>query len=187
MPFGAILGGLGAALGLGTRTGRKTLFGQQGKQIPIQTMTPEQRDLQNQIIQQLGQLTPEAFARLSELLGGDDESFSKFEQPYLRQFERDIIPRIMERFGGSAGSHGALSSGGLNQSLAQAGTDLSTNLASLRGGMQQNALSQLQGLLGAGFQSQFSPAYRPPTGGLLGGMAPGLGALGAGYGLRQFG
>lgn len=191
MPLGAILGslagGLGAGLGFGTRSGRRALFGDRGKAQQIPTMTPEQKQLQQQLIQQLGQLYPEAFGRLQELLGGDDEAFSKFEAPFLRQFEREILPGIAERFGGSAGSHGALSSGGLNQALAQAGTDLSTNLASLRGGLQQQALSQLQGLSGTAFQPSFAPAYRPPTGGFLGSALSGLGQLGTAYGARSLG
>lgn len=186
-PFLPALAALGAAGSLFSKKGRQTAFGQSGKFLQAPTFSPEQQQYQNQILQGLGQLTPDMFARLQELLGGDEEALSKFEQPYLRQFERDIIPRITERFGGALGSHGALSSGGLNQALAQAGTDLQTNLAALRGGFQQQALSQLQGLMGTGLQSRFAPTYRPPTGGILGGIAPGLGALGAGLAAKQFG
>lgn len=186
MPLGAILGslagGLGAGLGFGTRSGRKSLFGDKGKFQQVPRFTPEQQQLQSQLLEGLGQLSPEIFSRLQELLGGDDEAFSKFEAPFLRQFERQVLPGIAERFGGSAGSHGALSSGGLNQALAQAGTDLSTNLASLRGGLQQQALGQIQGLFGTGFQPSFESVYRQPRTGLLGGLAQG-----AGSGLGQYG
>lgn len=175
-PFLPALAALGAASSLFSR-------GRRGRTQQIPTMTPQQQQFQSQLLEQLGQLTPEALSRLQEILGGDEEAFSKFEAPYLRQFERDIIPRIAERFGGSLGSHGALNSGALNQALAAAGTDLQTNLAALRGGMQQQALSQLQGLMGTGLQQQFTPAYRPPTPGFLGALAPGLGAGLAAYGI----
>jgi hypothetical protein len=175
-PFLPALAALGAVGSLFSR-------GRRGSSQKIPTMTPQQQQYQGGLLQGLGGLTPDMFARLQEILGGDDEAFSKFEAPYLRQFERDIIPRIAERFGGALGSHGALSSGGLNQALAAAGTDLSTNLASLRGGFQQQALSQLQGLMGVGLQPQFAPAYRPPTQGFLGGLAPGIGMGLGSYGI----
>jgi hypothetical protein len=176
------LGGGLAGFGLGTRGGRRFLFGQKGKPMRFDTFSPEQKSFQDQIIQGLSQAGPEALNRLTQLLSGDDEAFSAFEAPYLRRFEREIAPGIAERFAGM-GSHGALSSGGLNQALSQAGRDLSTDLAALRGGLQQNALGQLQGYSTLGLSPRFQTAYRPPTGGLFGGMAQGVGQGAAQYGI----
>src|SRR5271170_854763 len=64
---------------------------------------------------------------LMKLLSGDT---SVFEQPLMDQFNQQIIPQIAERFGGI----GAGSSSALNQTLASAGSTLSSQIAALRGG-----------------------------------------------------
>jgi hypothetical protein len=109
----------------------------------------------------------------------------------MQQFEQDIIPEILSRFGGDAGSHGATSGSGLNLAITRAGKDLATNLAGLRGGLQQQAISQLSGLSQLGLQQRFQPGYRAPTGGLFGGAAQGigqgLGSLAGLQGMNSFG
>lgn len=185
--FGKLLlglgGGAGTALGFGTKKGRKTLFGEKGKAGQIPSLTPQQQQFQNQILQSLQQLYPQAFQNLEGILSSSPEAFRAFEAPALRQFEQEIVPGILERLGASAGSHGGFSSSGLQQSLAAAGRDLSTNLAAQRAGLQSQALSQLGSLSNIGLGQSFIPTYRPPTGGLLGSAGPaavqyGISALG---------
>lgn len=169
----------------------KFLFGHKGKKMNFPTMAPQQTQYQDQLLQGLGQVTPEALSRLMELLQGGPEAFQAFEGPAMQQFQQDIIPEILSRFGGDAGSHGATSGSGLNLALSRAGKDLSTNLAGLRGGLQQQAIGQLGGLSQLGLQQRFQPGYRPPTGGLFGGAAQGIGqgfgSLAGLQGMNSFG
>ena len=78
---------------------------------------------------------------LQRLLSGDPEMMSQFEQPYLNQFHQQTVPALAERFAGL----GALSSSAFSNSLAQAGSGLSAQLAALRGQMQQQGLGQALG------------------------------------------
>lgn len=73
----------------------------------------------------------------------DPQFFDKFEAPLQRQFEEQTIPDLANRFA-SMGSGGAMGSTGFRNQLAREGSNLSTNIAALRGGMQQNAIPQLQ-------------------------------------------
>lgn len=75
-------------------------------------------------------------------LFNDPEFFKNFEAPARRQFEEEIIPGVANRFA-SEGSGGSLGSTGFRNQIAREGSNLSTNLAALRGGMQQGAIPQL--------------------------------------------
>lgn len=79
---------------------------------------------------------------IQRLLSGDPELMQQFTQPYMDQFNEEIVPGIAQRFAGMGTGAGAGSSSGLNNSLAQAGKGLQTNLAQLRGNMQLQALPQ---------------------------------------------
>lgn len=172
------LGGLGAGAA-GTKQGRRALFGREGGfDRPQETLSPEQKDLRDRILQLTGGATGGAFDYINQILSGDPAAFEAFEKPYKQQFEREIVPGIAERLGGSAGSAGALSSSSLNRSVAQAGTDLSTNLAALRSNLKDQAISRLQGYTGTGLAPTQQFAFRQPTGGFLGGTAQGGGAAG---------
>ena len=140
--------------------------------------TPEQQQLMKMLSGALGGATGSGMEWLQQILSGDPEAMAKFEAPMMRQFEQQTVPGIAERFAG-AGSGGAMSSSAMNQSMGQAGRELQENLAAMRGGLQQNALTQLQGLLGIGFQPTFENLYTPGTQGFLGGAAQGF-AQGAG-------
>lgn len=77
-------------------------------------------------------------------LFNDPEFFQKFEAPLQRQFEENTIPDLANRFA-SMGSGGALGSTGFRNQLAREGSNLSTNIAALRGGMQQQGVNQSLG------------------------------------------
>ncbi len=74
-------------------------------------------------------------------LFNDPEFFKNFEAPLMRQFNEDIIPGLANRFGGM-GSHGNLGSSAFRNQLGREGSNLSTNIAALRGGMQQQGVNQ---------------------------------------------
>lgn len=137
-------------------------------------LTPEQQQFQNYILQSLGGPTGQGFDFLSQILGGDEEAFKSFEAPLKRQFEREIVPGISERFAGM-GTGGAQSSSAMNQSLATAGRDLSTNLAALRSGLKMDALKQLQSFMSPAYAQSFENVYDPGAYGVVGGFLQGAG------------
>ena len=119
------------------------------KKLP--TMTPQQQQIQNQILQLLmGQLGGGGF--LQGLLGGETGAF---EAPARRQFEEQTIPSIAERFS----ALGAQGSSAFGQTLGQAGAGLEEALSAQRG---QMGLQGLGALLGAGFQPSFAYQQRQP-------------------------
>jgi hypothetical protein len=74
-------------------------------------------------------------------LFNDPEFFQKFEAPLQRQFQEQTVPDLANRFA-SMGSGGSLGSTGFRNQLAREGSNLSTNIAALRGGMQQQGANQ---------------------------------------------
>lgn len=88
------------------------------------------------------------------LLGQGPEAFNQFAQPYLQQFEEQMLPQIAERFAGQ----GALSSSGFGQSLGGAASGFQAQLAQLFSQMQAQAAgrqqNQFQGLSGIGLGYQ---------------------------------
>lgn len=174
-----------------------SLFGghkEKTKQLP--TMNPQQLQLLQQI---LGGLTGqgggggplgEGFDYLSQILSGDPEALKEFEAPYMRQFQEQTVPGLAERFS-SLGS-GAQGSSAFGQALGSAGAGLSENLAAMRGGLKQNALSQLMNFSQMGMGAQpFAYQHTPARPGFFGSLMPGIGSgigMGMGSGLsRLFG
>lgn len=74
-------------------------------------------------------------------LFNDPEFFNKFEAPLQRQFQEETVPDLANRFAGM-GSGGAMGSTGFRNQLAREGSNLHTNIAALRGGMQQQGVNQ---------------------------------------------
>lgn len=113
----------------------------------------------------------------------DPEFFNNFEAPLQRQFQEQTIPDLANRFA-SMGSGGSLGSTGFRNQLAREGSNLSTNIAALRGGMQQNAIPQLLQYAQQPFSNMMSlynqalqptqNTYQPPSTGFFGGIAPSL-------------
>lgn len=150
----------------------------------IQNMNPQQQQLMSQLMSQLGGAQGSGMEWLQKMLSGDPEAMAAFEDPYKRQFEQETVPGIAERFAGM-GSGGSQSSSAFNQTMGQAGSELSQNLAALRGGLQQNAMNSLQGMMGQAYQPQFESMYKQPTMGILPSMMGNL-AQGAGQGLGKW-
>ena len=159
-------------------------MGTEGGWEQIQNMNPQQQQLMSQLLSQLGGAQGSGMEWLQQMLSGDPEAMAAFEAPYKRQFEQETVPGIAERFAGM-GSGGAQSSSAFNQTMGQAGSELSQNLAALRGGLQQNAMNSLQGMMGQGYKPQFESMYKQPTMGIIPSMM-GQFAQGAGQGMSKF-
>ena len=115
-------------------------------------------------------------------LFNDPEFFKNFEAPLQRQFQEQTVPELANRFA-SMGSGGALGSTGFRNQLAREGSNLSTNIAALRGGMQQQGVNQslqyaqqpFNNLMSL-YQQALQPTqnvYQPPSGGPFQGLASG--------------
>lgn len=171
----------------------KTLLGGVGQEGNIDLLNPNQREF---LSGALGNAAPKAGEAYSQFLQpqsmGDYQDL--FEQSYInpavQALNRQIIPGIQQSFV----DQNAGSSSALNQALAEAATDVTTNLGSQFGNffqqLQQNKLGALGQLGGLGTARTFEPivtqkqGYLPSllgaTGSILGG------ALGGGYGLNPF-
>ncbi len=77
---------------------------------------------------------------LQNLFSNDPQQMQQFQQPYMDNFQQNIVPDIANRFAGMGTGASGLNSSGFQQTLAQAGRGLQKDLASMR--MQQ----QMQGL-----------------------------------------
>lgn len=138
----------------------------------ISTLTPQQQQYQNQILSSLSQLAPEAFQNIGNILSGSPEALQAFQAPALRQFREQIIPEIGERFGASSGTHGALSSSALNQSLAAESGSLAERLAAQRAGLQNEAIGQLLQFGNFGGQQAFQTGTKTAKPGIFESSGP---------------
>ena len=129
----------------------------------VPTMTKEQQSVLSNLMQmlssqgQLGQEYGQALGGLQEMMDPSASSYQRFEAPYLQQFEEQTVPGIAERFAGAGAQGGALSSSGFGQALGAAGSQLQTQLAGMKSGLQQQALrdimQQYGSMLGTGHGS----------------------------------
>ena len=121
------------------------LFGKGERQGKRSLQTQEQQmGLQNYFNNPINQnpLYQSGGNYLQQLLSNEPGAFEAFEAPYMKNFQQNIAPQIAERFGGYGTGAGGLNSSGFQNSIAQAGYNLQAQLASLRGGLQQNAVNQ---------------------------------------------
>jgi len=156
--------------GTTTKKGRDFLFGTDNKMKKLPTGTEEQmqfggKDLIGLLQQMMGQGGGLNLANQYDqnLLGQGPEAFQNFSEPYLQQFQEQILPQIAERFAGA----GALSSSGFGQALGGASSNFQAQLAQLFSQMQGQAAGrqqgQFQGLSGLGLG--YSPfAYHEKQG-----------------------
>lgn len=162
------------------------LFGSPDKLKKIPTGTKEQQGLLNNILAQAMGMSQGGGYDLAQqyfnnFLGpNQQQAFDQFSQPYMQQFEEQMLPQIAERFAGM----GALSSSGFGQALGGAASGLQSQLAQLfsqlqsqAAGQQYNQYNQLaqQGL---GYQP-FAYQQKQGSGGFL---APMLGAAASAFG-----
>jgi len=74
-------------------------------------------------------------------LFNDPQFFQNFEAPLQRQFQENTVPDLANRFA-SMGSGGSTGSTAFRNQLGREGSNLHTNIAALRGGMQQQGVNQ---------------------------------------------
>lgn len=126
---------------------------------------------------------------LQQLFGNDPSFWQNFEAPYMQNFNERIAPGIAERFAGMGTGGGALSSSGLNNSLAQAGRGLQSDLAAMRGGMQLQGLNANLAYAQQPYANKMNAAQaipnqyyeRPGEAGFLQSMAPAAGKAATSY------
>ncbi len=123
----------------------KTRLGESEENIPggyreakLKQFTPEQMQLFQQLIQQIG---PESF--LARLAQGDESLFDEMEAPAMRRFN-ELQGNIASRF--SSMGRGGTRSSGFKNTINQAGSDFAQDLASRRGELQRQAMLDLQGM-----------------------------------------
>lgn len=126
---------------------------------------------------------------------GQQGAYEQFANPYMQQFNEQVLPGIAERFAGA----GALSSSGFGQALGGAASGLQSQLAQLFSSLQGQAAQRQQGQfqnlsqLGLGYspfsyrEKQGSQGFLAPlltslAGGLAGGLTGGLSGLGGLFG-----
>lgn len=125
----------------------KFLFGEPPSVEKMSNLSPGQEDLHNTILGELKKmLAPGGGYNLAQqynqnLLGNGPESFQKFSDPYMQQFNEQVLPQIAERFAGG----GALSSSGFGQALGGAASNFQSSLAQMFSQMQQQAAGQEYG------------------------------------------
>lgn len=164
------------------------LLGKKERTQQLPAFNKQQQALQQSLISQLlGQnaniqqspLFQQGSSFLQNLLSGSPEATAAFEAPYMRQFNEQTIPELAERFSG-LGS-GSQRSSAFQQALGSAGAGLQENLASLRSGLQMQAIPQAfsyaqqpisnyASLANQAFRPSFENILRPATGGVLGGL-----------------
>lgn len=139
-PWGALGGGvLGGLLGFLSGGDEEDEFSQ------LQTGTPEQQALHNQILAQAMGMNQQgggyqnAQNYYNSLFQPGNQAYENFAAPYMNQFNEQILPQIAERFAGA----GALSSSGFGQSLGAAGAGLQAQLAQLFASLQNQAAGSL--------------------------------------------
>lgn len=123
------------------------IFGSEDKLKKIETGTPQQNAFHGNILSQLQQMMQQgggynqAQNYWQNMLQPGQEGFDQFSQPYMQQFEEQVLPQIAERFAGA----GALSSSGFGQALGGAASGMQGQLAQLFSQLQQQAAQGLSG------------------------------------------
>lgn len=168
------------------------LFGNEASTEQKSFQTPQQQQLFSQLLQGLGGQGGggnQALQYLQQYLNPNpQQGFEQFAKPYQQQFERNVLPKLLQPWGAGA-EGGALSSSGFAQALGGASSDFMSQLEqqySNRGMQSSNVLlSLLQNLLG---QQTFGFQQNEASPGLVGsGLNAFLGGLGKGISGGGFG
>jgi hypothetical protein len=162
------------------------LFGSPDKLQKFDTGTKEQQALHNNILSQAMGMSQGGGYDLANqyynnLLGDNQQqAFNQFSQPYMQQFQEQILPQIAERFAGA----GALSSSGFGQALGGSASGLQSQLAQLFSHLQGQAASQQYGQYNQLAQTglNYQPFGYQKMQGSAGFLAPLLGGIGTAMG-----
>lgn len=163
------------------------LFGSPDKLHKIPTVTKEQQALHNNVLAQAmgmqgaGGGYDLAQNYFNNFLGpNQQQAYDQFSQPYLQQFQEQMLPQIAERFAGG----GALSSSGFGQALGGAASGLQSQLAQLFSQLQSQAAGQQYNQYNQLAQTglNYQPFGYQQKQGFGGFLAPFLGAAGTALG-----
>ena len=171
---GGVLGFLSGGLGFGKAKKSKI------KQTP--NFSPEQEQLINEALQAARQGNQQAMKWLNSILSDEEGAFEDFERPFKEQFNEETVPGILERLnvGGNKGSSA------VTRQLAQAGRQLSSDLATQRANLKGNAINQLNKFSEIGLRQKTTPYKQPGKPSVWEDLAPEAGASGMDF-LRQYG
>jgi len=171
------------------------------QQIQMPRFSPQQQDLQSQMLSQLGPLMQQLLQPQQQI----DFDFAPIAQQARTQFREETIPGLAERFTSMGGGAGGQRSSAFQGALGKAGAGLEQGLAGMqsqydyqsalqdRQMQQQRQMGLLSSLMGGGMQSPFENLYvqrQPSQPGFLqnmalGGAQAGMKALGN-LGLPKF-
>lgn len=160
----------------------------------VRTGTPEASKFQKQLFQSGGGLGNNLTFQggnnyLQDLFSNNPDAMNRFQEPYLQNFNERIAPDIANRFAGMGTGNSGLSSSGFQQTLAQAGRGLQSDLASMREqqrmqgtGMalnyaQQPIQNQLAAMQWSPYQQTYQPS-QPGAGNAFAQLAPGITQMG---------
>lgn len=192
--FSALTTGVGAATGSPGQQKSTFSKGQRGALDDILQSIKSMKNNAQDITQNQNYQTGQDWL---QSMFSDPSFFDKFEAPIKRQYEEQIVPDLANRFA-SMGSGGSTGSTGFRNQANREGSNLATNLAALRGGMQQQAIPQLLGYAQQPFQNLMSlqnlalgqgtmNQYQPPSTGGIGSLAAPFAQAGAtAYANRPF-
>ncbi len=124
--------------------------GDKGKPKQLPAKSPQQLQYLGNILKQLqsgnlGQAQNQGIGILQQYMDPQSDIYKNFEQPYMQQFQQQIVPNIAERFAGMGAMGGGLSSSGFGQALSSAGSNLETTLAAMKSGMQRSSINDVMG------------------------------------------
>ena len=142
----------------------------------ISNFTPEQQRLFSKDLQRTQQNAggyKNAMGILQKYLNPESDIYKNFEQPYLNQFNQQIVPELAERFGGMNAMGSGLMTSGFGQALGAAGSNLQAQLAAMKQQYQRQSindyLNQYNQSVNRGLNTQsFQNVYDPGTQGQLG-------------------
>ncbi len=169
---------------IGSQTGDKAKTGStysKGAQQGLQGALDDVRNMRGQGQQDITQNQNYMQGQdwLSSLFN-DQDFFKNMEAPMQRNFEENTIPELSNRFAGM-GSGGSLGSTAFRNQLAREGSNLHTNMAAMRGQMQQQGVGQAMNYAQQPFQNLLQMlgigttptqnTYTPANMGIMGGMA----------------
>lgn len=109
---------------------------------PIDRFTPNQMNLLNSVLGQLGSPLSQGIGHLGNILGDSPQSFDAFATPFIQNFQRNVVPGIFDQVGQTAG----LRSSALGQQLGGALTNLGTKMGWMQQQLKGDAIARLANL-----------------------------------------
>lgn len=155
----------------------------------LPTMGPGQKDIYEMIKGQFSQGAGGAYQNLFGMASGRPEAFAAQEKQAQDFFNQQLAPGIAQRYAGS----GIGSSSGMQNALAGAAGNLTTNLQAQRNQMMQQSIHDVLGLgnMLLGTPTEQFGLQKSPWASILeslgGGIGTGLGSLGTLFGAKKLG